>query len=225
VVNQADGSTRANVTEFARGSSTPFATLTIGLNSPSTVAVDPRGTVYVNQVEELEGEPHDVVLVYPKGAQVPSRSITLPDGGYDLQPGEMAFDGSGNLLVAFSVNVDTAHVFTISPGASQGADLGLQNPQGNGLTIDAAGNLYAGGGGAGVSVYAPGTTVPFRTMTAPFFAYFMTAAPDGALYVAGDTETALVGEFAPGADTPTNIVAIPPNPAAVLVTDVVLGPA
>jgi hypothetical protein len=189
----------ANLVEYKHGASSPFRTITKGLFSPAAVAVGDDGTVYVNAVR---GDGTGEVVEYARGKLTPERTITLPDPGYTLNPGDMAFDRDGNLLAATLVNTTTVHVFKIAPGSSHAKDLGLQGAGGAAIGVDGAGNLYTAGLYL-VSIFAPGATMPTRTFPLSFFGNGLTVARDGTLYVVGNQT---VAEFAPGASSPTNYI-------------------
>lgn len=142
VVNGEDGRGAPSIAEYKKGASTPFRTITDGLYYPGFVAVGNDGTVYLNSVD---GDSTGMVIEYAPGKTRPERTITLPDPAYALSPGGMAFDGTGNLLVATLGNVSTVHVYSIPPGTSNVTDLGLQDPGGSALDLDGQGNLYVGG--------------------------------------------------------------------------------
>jgi hypothetical protein len=190
---------QANLLEYKHGASSPFRTITSGLFSPAAVAVGADGTVYVNA---LNGDSTGEVVEYAPGKVVPERTITLPDPGYTLTPGDLAFDRNGNLLAATLVNTITVHVFKIAPGSSKVTDLDLQGPGGAAIGVDGAGNLYTGGLYQ-VAVYPPGATSPSRTFPLTFFGNGLTVARNGTLYVVGNLT---VAEFAPGASSPTNYI-------------------
>jgi hypothetical protein len=208
VLNAASGIQQASVAEYKRGASSPFRTITNGLLSPGSVAVGKDGTVYVNSLGELpSGGTTGMVVEYAAGELTPKLTITLPEAAeYGMSAGGIALDALGNVYVANFGNVDVSQFFKITPGSSQATSLGLTGYGGDAIAIDGAGNLYTGGFSGGsyfIAVYPPGGTSPSRTIPLSFETYGLTAARNGTLYVVGDQQ---VGEYAPGANTPTNTV-------------------
>jgi hypothetical protein len=196
---------QADIEEYKHGATSPFRTITDGLNSPGAVAVGSNATVYVSHLGQGGGGTVGAVVVYPPGGTTPERTITLnPSPEYGMNAGGMAFDPQGNLYAATLGNATEVHAFEIAPGSSQATDLGLQGYGGSAIAVDGAGNLYTGGGNGFVAVYAPGATSPTRTTSQlGFYANGLTVARNGTLYVVGNLE---VAEFAPGANAPTNYI-------------------
>lgn len=210
VVNGVNGRVPVSVAEYKLGKTSPHRVIEDGLIAPTAVAVARDGTVYVNDAHETVT---GVVVVYAPGQLTPERTITLPDPAYALQPGGMAFDVNGDLLVATLAPENNAvHVFSIAPGSSNPVDLGLQGAGGPAIAIDHAGNLYTAGtpnDNGNVAIYAPGTTTPTRTFELGPQISFITVAADGTLYAAVlDQRTGVTGvaEVAPGADSITNLI-------------------
>ncbi|HLY02938.1 MAG TPA: hypothetical protein VKR56_10665 [Candidatus Cybelea sp.] len=217
VVNASTGSGGPSLSEYKRGASRPFRTITTGLlGYPGAVAVGNDGTVYVNTVSDSEtasnppsqGGSTGAVVVYGPGEITPKATIDLPQAAeYGMAAGGMAIDKQGNVYAANEGDADVVEVFEITPGSLQVTDLALTGPGGEAIAIDGSGNLYTGGfagsGGYFVAVYPPGARSPSRTFPLYFQAYGMTATSNGTLYVVGEDD---VYEFAPGASTPTNIV-------------------
>ncbi len=188
-----------SVTEFKPGASSPFFQITDVKGQPGSVAVDKAGNVYVNENVQDEGW----VQVFAPGKGTPERSIDTGVGGYAFDPGSMAFDPQGNLVVAEQAKL-ALQMVEIAPGSSMATpmNLNLTNIDGPGMGIDTAGNIYvASDQGSSVSVFAPGETQPSRTIS-NIAAYGLTwVTPDGALYQASGEST--VSEAAPGANGPT----------------------
>ncbi|HEY5096298.1 MAG TPA: hypothetical protein VII69_14390 [Candidatus Eremiobacteraceae bacterium] len=209
VVNGVNGRA-GNLTEYKLGKTSPNRVIRNGLTAPTAVAVGRDGTVYVNDAQEtITG----VVVVYGRGQSAPERTITLPDPAYALDPGGMAFDANGDLLVAtLAPETNAVHVFSIAPGSSQPVDLGLKGAGGPAIAIDGAGNLYTAGtpnDPGTVAIYAPGSTTPSRMFQLGPQINFITVAADGTLYAAVlDQRTGVTGvaEVAPGASTITNLI-------------------
>ena len=210
VVNGVNGRSHVNVAEYRLGKTSPHRLLEIGLVAPTAVAVGSDGTVYVNDVQQTVT---GVVVVYARGQLTPERTITLPDPAYALEPGGLAFDARGDLLVGTLAPENNAvHVFSIAPGSSSPVDLDLQGAAGAAIAIDHAGNLYTAGApnaGGSVAVYAPGTTSPSRNFQLGPQINFITVAANGTLYAGVlDQRTGVTGvaEVAPGSNTITNLI-------------------
>jgi hypothetical protein len=195
---------QADVQEYKHGVTSPFRTITQGLDLPGAVAVGRDGTVYVNQLGQGGGGTIGVVVLYPPGGTMPERTIPLnPTPEYGMDAGGMAVDAEGNVYAATFGNAEEVHVFKIAPGSSQATDLNLKGYGGSAIAVDGAGNLYTAGFNGFIAVYAPGATSPSRTIPADFSVYGMTAKLNGTLYAVADS---FVAEYAPGADTPINYV-------------------
>ncbi len=218
VVNGSNGSKGASVSEYKRGASEPFRTITTGLlDNPGAVAVGSDGTVYVNSVSDSEaapnplsqGGPTGAVVVYGSGKTTPKATIDLPQAAeYGLTAGGMAIDKQGNVYAANEGNASVVNVFKIVPGSLQVTDLALTGPGGEAIAVDGSGNLYTGGfaggyGGYFIAVYAPGATSPSRTISLGFQTYGITATSNGTLYVVASNE---VAEYAPGTSEPINTI-------------------
>jgi len=190
----------ASIVEYKRGSKTPFFTITKGLYVPGSLAVDAYDNLYV-----ADSQSGGVVLVYPPGASSPSKTISIPTqrGG----PQGLAFDPHGNLLVStFDIEHETGNVYSIAPGSTQPTNLNLQDLPGGALGADKSANIYVGGSGGTIAVFAPGGTTPSRWITAAesggFYSDFAVTA-NGTIYWPNyDNDT--MYEFAPGASTSTN---------------------
>ncbi len=208
VVNTINGSNPVNVMEYKRGKTSPFRELEQGLVNPQAVGVAADGTVYVSDVQQNK---IGVVVVYKRGQSTPETTITLPDPAYALQPGGIAFDAKGNVLVATEApETNTVHVFSIVPGVWQPTDLGIQDAAGSSIALDGSGNLYTAGtenDDGAVAVYAPGSTIPTRSFNLGAQIDFITVAADGTLYAGMSSQAKSgVAEVAPGGDTIANFV-------------------
>jgi hypothetical protein len=192
-----------SVLEFKPGSTKPFRT--IAAFGPETVAVDARGTLYVDN----DDGGNALVGVYPPGSMKPSRTITLSEGSIKASAGEMTFDSSGNLYVTAFFYRKGGFVFECAAGSSKCTDLGLPTAGGDGLGMDSSGNLYVGDQGT-ISVYAPGQKTPFREISGVSQQpVYFAVTRSGALYVpitGNESPNSFLEEFAPGASTPTNVL-------------------
>lgn len=203
VANQAD-KYQPSVTEFKPGASSPFFTITNFKGYPGSVAVDADQNVWVNESVQDEG----YVQEFAPGSNTAKATLDTGVGGYAFDPGSMAFDPQGDLVVAEQAKLEL-QIVKLAPGASQFTplDLDLKNNNiiGPGMGIDKAGNVYvASSETATISVFAPGQTEPSRTIS-NVGAYGLTwVTPAGAVYQANGESS--VAEVAPGATSPTNTI-------------------
>jgi len=190
---------RSDILEYKAGSSRPFKTLTKGFSVPGFIAVGTDGTMYVS--DKQNGS--IVVRVFRKGADLPNRTIVIPDAGYAVSCGGLTFDPSGDLIVGtFLPKTQTSHVFSIAPGSSRAQDLHLAELPGSQIAADAAGNIYVAGESGDIAVYAPNDQWPVRHMITSLNDQVyggIAALPDGTLYV--PSYTGGIYEFAPGASS------------------------
>jgi len=150
-----------SVSEYEPGQTTPFQTITEGLDFPEYCAIDRRGNLWVTN---LGGS----VAEYKKGTTTPSKTIT---NGVSLPTG-IAFDRSGNLYVA---NLDSEGAFVAvyakgSESPSRTITDGLVDPVG--IAVDTKGALYvvnfvtANSANYGnVEEYKSGQSQPYQTIT------------------------------------------------------------
>jgi hypothetical protein len=181
---------------------------------PQTVAVDGRGTVYVNDSWN-EGQ----VEVYAAGSTHLQRTISV--GGTEAAVG-MAFDKDGNLLAAYQLPQERLSIYKIAPGSSKGIPLNvdLTGLAGPGIGTDSTGNLYVGSQkSATVAVFPPGQSEPSRTITGVAAYGLLTLNRAGALYVASGTSG--VSEVAPGGSSVVNFI---DGPQASLLRGVAVSP-
>lgn len=190
-----------SVTEFKPGDSNPFLEITDVKGWPQSVAVDSHENVYINESLQDEG----IVQVYPPGSGAPKQTIDTGVGGYAFEPGNMAFDPRGSLIVSEEANLKLT-IVKIAPGATKATPLevDLTNMDGPGMGIDKTGNMYVSSGGGTIAVFASGHREPSRTIyDVPGYGY-MNVTPDGAVYEASGEYS--VAEIAPGASPPTNTI-------------------
>jgi sugar lactone lactonase YvrE len=189
----------ASVTEFKPGASSPFFRITNFKGEPQSVAVDSHQNVFVNESYSDQGW----VQEFTPGSNTAKMTIDTGIAGYAFTPGSMAFDPSGNLIVAEQAKL-ALHIVKIAPesGAVTPLNLDLTNITGPGMGIDKAGNIYvASSGGSAIAVFPPGQAEPSRTIS-PVGAYGLTwVTSDGAVYQASGEST--VTGIAAGSNSPT----------------------
>ena len=189
-----------NVAEYKRGSSSPFFNIFKGLYVPGLLAVDSSGNLFV-------ADSGPSLLVYPPGASSPSETIKVPFVGRTPAVAGLAFDAKGDLLIGtFEVEHQLSNVYSLPPGSTQPVNLNLQSLPGGAVGADKLGNIYVGGSGGYINVYAPGSTTPSRTINAGSAGFYseLTVAPNGTIYWPNYDSNEMF-EFAPGASAPTNV--------------------
>jgi hypothetical protein len=199
-----------DIAEYEPGAASPFFVLTNDIPSFGYVAVDGNQNVYVTG--GLNGSGGKSILeLFPKGSSNPSETLNAPSTGELSGSSTLAFDPSGNLLLGIaSIEKSEDAVFRLPSGSQTFTNLGLKKMPAAQIAADAAGNIYAGGGGDDgirtISVYAPGQTKPSRKIhlsSQTFGVTALTVSADGRLYVASQVSTQhLIYEFAPGASKP-----------------------
>jgi hypothetical protein len=157
---------------------------------PIGVAVDANGTVYVSGCGTYCFE-QAAVYVYPGGATSPARAIKSARFN---SLGGLAVDAHGTLYV-FNWNDATfgSDVFQIAPGSKSPKPMHLHGLDtgngGNGVSLDAAGDLYVGGISSGsnyILEFKPGARNAFRVIDSMPFTDspgMLDVGPDGNLYV------------------------------------------
>jgi hypothetical protein len=191
------------VTEFAPGSRAPDKVLT-GLIFPGAVAVDSRGTVYVQDESAIE--------IFEHGSTTPTRTITGTGNGANA----LAVDDHDNVYAliptARGQNENCySYVVRIPRGASQGSRIGVSAKGcGYGLAFDARENLYLAYYGdnnvSKIDVFHKNAHTPFRRITRGLAAPFeMAFGPDGSLFVPNDNSNA-VTVYPSGGNTPMNTI-------------------
>jgi hypothetical protein len=146
------------------------------------------------------------VQVFAPGSLTPKQTIDTGVGGYAFNPGSMAFDPHGNLIVAEQARLKL-QIVKIVPGSGKVTPLNvdLNGITGPGMGIDKAGNMYVSSGSAAtVSVFAPGQREPSRTISGVGGYGYMNVTPQGAVYEASGESS--VAEIAPGSNTVTNTI-------------------
>lgn len=155
---QIDATGAGEITEYARGSTSPTSSLKTGLATATGVAVDGSGTVFVSN--KYAGS----IVVFAKGKRTPKATVTSGLTG----PDGLATDAAGNLYIADSSAND---VLRMAHGSNTPTSLrlsGIMRP--TGVAVDSAGRLYVAntsGAASNVTVYARGHTKPERTIVVP----------------------------------------------------------
>ncbi len=157
---------------FAPGAAKPYWKITRA--NAASIAFDTSGDLFVADTGSCCGT--SSIAVYAPGGTSPIRTITDGNGQY---PAAMSFDENGNLYVAtYCLNScgippaiteyapdGTTPIRTVTEGL-----VGIVLA----MTLDSSGNLYVANGGnrahsdpnpGNLVVYAPGTTLPMRTVT------------------------------------------------------------
>jgi hypothetical protein len=171
----------ASVVEYERGTSSPSRTITSGLRAPGALVVDASGTLYVADTAQRGG----IVQVYPAGQNTPGKTIAIPNQGGNSSIGGVAFDPRGKLLAAtFNIERGYGDVYRVAPGSSQPVNLNLIGIPGNALGADKSGNVFVGGAGGEIAVYAPGATTPSRYVNAGKAGFYsdFDVTPNGTIY-------------------------------------------
>lgn len=157
---------------------------------PIGVAVDSNGTVYVSNCGAYCFETA-AIFVYPAGSTSPTSEITSKH--FNSLAG-LAIDSKNNLYaVGWNDQTDATDVFEVSAGSTTPKPLKLRGLDtgngGNGVSLDAAGDLYVSGDSSGsnyVLEFKPHAHNASRIIdTMPFLLepLQLQVGPDGNLYV------------------------------------------
>lgn len=199
------GGSATNITEYQRGSLTPFKTITKGLEYPGSIVVDRSENLYVT-ISKQSGE---FIAVYAKGSTSPTRIIRVPGNGRFV-PAGLALGLNGALLVdTFDDESNVTIVYSIARHSSKAKNLNLQAPPGPSLGADKAGNIYLGSHAGEIAIYPPGGTNPSRTINLNEDGFYtsMAVTAKGTIYWPNYDEQ-MMYEIAPGASGATNVFSI-----------------
>lgn len=191
-----------DVTEYRSGTIHPFRTIRNGIQEPSGLAIDDAGTLYVGNRMLAAGEVF--VSEYPFGSTSPIRTIVYPKHDFPSIAG-LAVDSARNLYVMTSFSGGSGIVTKFAPGTTHGTNLGLKGIGnfGDGVGIDATGDLYVCVSTGAIDVYAPGAESPFRSVSSGLSSpAFFSVEPNGALFIPNQEaspNSSNVLEFAPNA--------------------------
>lgn len=189
------GSVR-NVLIFAPGSADPVTTMTDGIEEAYAFAFDGSKNMYVGNMEA------NTVTEYPQNSATPIRMMPSDE------PWSVALDSSGSVFTAdFAKN--TVSVF---PTGASTPSYQINVVQPSALAFDGSGNLYVASfyapvaGTGTVSVYAPGSATPSRTIDVGVEADALAFDHAGKLYVANRSDNSVM-VFSPGASSPSYTIA------------------
>jgi sugar lactone lactonase YvrE len=168
------------ISVYAEGSTTPFRTISQGVDSPVALTFDSAGNLYVANVFTTgtcgKSSNGGSVSVYAPNGSTPIQTITPADG--ICNPIAFAFDSGGNLYVAnYMAGTYAGSVTVYSPGSLnllRTITDGVGNPRS--LALDSAGKLYVGNMSINqytgdVTVYAANSTNLIQTMSYSSRAY------------------------------------------------------
>lgn len=113
------------ITGYKAGQTSPFITISNGVDSPTGIAVDAAGTIYCANVG------NSTITVYPAGQTTPSLTISAPSS-----PEYLATDANDNLYAAVG-----GGVYEYPKGSSNGTNLNLSIGFAGALEVDRKGNL------------------------------------------------------------------------------------
>jgi sugar lactone lactonase YvrE len=195
-----------SVTVYGPKQTKPTRTIVRGIHTPQSLAVDPRGYVYVANGGTPRARPS--ITVYAPGSTALLREVKLSIHR-DLK--YMTLDSQGNLYVT---NRD--EVIEFGPGLQpvlRRIRDEVESPRA--LAVDTSGNLYVANDAGfpatyGISVYPPGATrAKYRIKRDVNDPVALAIDGDGRLYVANDggTGNGDLDVFKPGARRPARLLA------------------
>jgi hypothetical protein len=152
-----------NVLGFARGATTPFATLSDPDYYPTSIAVDGNGTVYAANAESTTGPPGNVTY-WKKGTSTPSGTLTYAD--FEIVT-NIGVDANNNVYVSYVPTSGPPAVVEFPAGSQTGTPVAIQDATLGDMTFDKSGNLVMETLQNNLGVWAPPyDTGPTRTIPA-----------------------------------------------------------
>lgn len=152
-----------NVLGFARGATTPFATLSDPNYYPISIAVDGNGTVYAANAESTTGPPGNVTF-WKKGASSPSGTLTYAN--FEIVT-NIGVDASNNVYVSYLPTSGGPSMVEFAAGSQTGTPIAIQDANLGDMTFDKSGNLVMETLANTLGVWAPPyTSGPTRTIPA-----------------------------------------------------------
>ena len=164
------------ITAYKAGQTSPFLTISSGVDTPTGLTVDAAGTVYCANVG------NDTITVYPKGKTSPS--LTIPTAS---SPEYLATDAKDNLYAQIGLGV-----VEFAPGSTSGKTLNLNVVSPGALEVDKSGNIIVVDDGVPSIDYIPaGQSNPSKkiavTSGSPFS--LSLSGNEKTLYVSVDSNT------------------------------------
>jgi len=204
------------ITEYAPGSTSPMRTLVPATGAYGPVAVSADGTLAIGCSMMQDGDIGAILAIYDKGSPIATRTISFQlEGQRFVFITAVAVDSADDVYVSVNRYPRGAkQVLFFAPNATVGTVTGL--PLNVGMAFDAAGNLFLGQTKS-ISVYAPGTTTPFRRIKNGLVSAVAPAVtPNGTIFVAntaqdfnGQITPGDIIEYLPGRSIPSKILAGP----------------
>lgn len=153
-------SNNTSVTAYKRGKTSPFLTITNGIDRPTGIVAGSDGSIYVANAGT------DSVSVYPKGKATPSKTLTMPTND---DPQNLALDASNNVYVNYlGYSSPGTGIIKFPAGSTQGKDLGIVVGWPSAIEVDRKGNLIALIDGSSLEVFPPGKTQPSKQWAVPY---------------------------------------------------------
>lgn len=152
-----------NVLGFARGATTPFATLSDPNYYPISVAVDSNGTVYAANAESTTGPPGNVTF-WKKGSSSPSGTLTYSN--FEIVT-SIGVDSNNNVYVSYIPTSGPPTMVEFAAGSQTGTPIAIQDANLGDMTFDKSANLVMETLSNNLGVWAPPyDTGPTRTIPA-----------------------------------------------------------
>jgi hypothetical protein len=144
------------VVAYKPGATSPFLTITNGVDGPTGITVGADGTIYCANTT------NNTVTEYPKGKKSPKLTVTLSGE----TPENMAVDGANNLYIQYLGGSLGSGVLKVPPGQTSGTDLNLVIGSAGALSVDHSGNVVIlDAGHSTIDVFPAGQTTPSKTLS------------------------------------------------------------